>query len=65
LKGVAIEVETGSQFPDQFQSYARYAQRYGLLASTGSDFHGPGESYRDPGDLHDLPRGCTPVWAAW
>ena len=65
LKGVAIEVVTDSHTPDQFQSYARYAQRYGLLASTGSDFHGPGESYRDLGDLPDLPRGCTPVWAAW
>jgi len=63
--GAAIEVVTGSHTPDQFQSYARYAQRYGLLASTGSDFHGPGESYRDLGDLPDLPRGCTPVWAAW
>lgn len=63
--GAAIEVVTGSHAPAQFQSYARYAQRYGLLASTGSDFHGPGESYRDLGDLPDLPRGCTPVWAAW
>lgn len=63
--GAAIEVVTGSHTPAQFQSYARYAQRYGLLASAGSDFHGPGESYRDLGELPDLPRGCTPVWAAW
>ena len=63
--GEAIEVVTGSHRPDQFQSYARYAQRYGLLASTGSDFHSPGESYRDLGDLPDLPGGCTPVWTAW
>ena len=63
--GEAIEVVTGSHTPDQYQSYARYAQRYGLLASTGSDFHGPGESYRDLGDLPELPGGCTPVWTAW
>lgn len=63
--GQAIEVVTGSHTPDQFQSYARYAQRYGLLASAGSDFHGPGESYRDLGDLPDLPGGCNPVWTAW
>jgi predicted metal-dependent phosphoesterase TrpH len=63
--GAAIEVVTGSHTPAQFQSYARYAQHYGLLASAGSDFHGPGESYRDLGELPDLPRGCRPVWAAW
>jgi len=63
--GAAIEVVTGSHTPAQFQSYARYAKHYGLLASAGSDFHGPGESYRDLGELPDLPRECRPVWAAW
>jgi len=63
--GAAIEVVTGSHTPEQFRSYARYAQRYGLLASMGSDFHGPGESRRDLGTLPELPDGCTPVWTAW
>jgi predicted metal-dependent phosphoesterase TrpH len=63
--GEAIEVVTGSHTTDQFQSYARYAQRYGFLASTGSDFHDPGESHRDIGDLPDLPDGCIPVWKSW
>jgi predicted metal-dependent phosphoesterase TrpH len=39
------------------------AQRYGLLASAGSDFHGTEESRRDLGDLPALPDGCAPVWA--
>jgi 3',5'-nucleoside bisphosphate phosphatase len=63
--GVAIEVVSGSHTPAQFVLYARYAQRFGLLASVGSDFHGPGEGYRDLGELPALPHGCTPIWSAW
>ena len=63
--GAGVEVVTGSHTPDQFEVYARYAQRYGLLASAGSDFHGPTESRRDLGDLPALPRGCVPIWQSW
>jgi len=63
--GHGVEVVTGSHTSRQFHTYARYAQRYGLLASAGSDFHGVGESHRDLGDLPPLPEGCTPVWADW
>lgn len=65
LGGIGVEVVTGSHTERQFADWGRHAQRYGLLASAGSDFHGPGESYRDLGDLPALPAGCTPVWAAW
>lgn len=61
--GAGIEVVTGSHTVDQFELYARYARRFGLLASAGSDYHGPGEGYRDLGDLPELPAGCKPVWA--
>ena len=63
--GVGVEVVTGSHTPDQFEIYARYAHRYGLLASSGSDFHGPAESRRELGDLPALPRGCCPIWQSW
>jgi predicted metal-dependent phosphoesterase TrpH len=63
--GAGVEVVTGSHTADQFEVYARYAQRYGLLASAGSDFHGPNESRRDLGDLPELPRGCVPIWQSW
>lgn len=63
--GIAVEVVTGSHTVEQFRVYARYAQRFGLHASAGSDYHGPGEGYRDLGDLPELPAGCTPVWTTW
>lgn len=63
--GTAIEVVTGSHSADQFAEFARYAREFGLLASCGSDFHGPGESYMDLGRLPNLPSGCQPVWHDW
>lgn len=60
--GLGLEVVTGSHTPDQFVYWAKGARRYGLHASAGSDYHGPGESYRDLGELPALPAGCTPVW---
>ncbi|MFS0753334.1 3',5'-nucleoside bisphosphate phosphatase [Noviherbaspirillum sp. 1P10PC] len=65
LGGTAIEVITGSHTPDQYDEYARVAQRYGFLASRGSDFHGPGESRVDLGALPPLPSSVTPVWHDW
>ena len=62
LGGVGIEVVTGSHSPDEYGYWGRRAREFGLLASVGSDFHGPGES-RDLGDLSALPAGCTPVWS--
>lgn len=62
LGGKAIEVVTGSHTPAEFVTWARHARRYGLLASAGSDFHGPGEGYRDIGNVPALPSGCDPVW---
>jgi len=65
LGGVAIEVTTGSHTPDQYDEYAKIANRYGFLASRGSDFHGPGESRVDLGHLPPLPDSVTPVWHNW
>jgi predicted metal-dependent phosphoesterase TrpH len=65
LGGQAIEVVTGSHAPEQYAEFARYAEEFGLMCSCGSDFHGPGESWRDMGRLPDFPLGCRPVWQAW
>ncbi|MEZ5653858.1 MAG: 3',5'-nucleoside bisphosphate phosphatase [Burkholderiaceae bacterium] len=60
--GQAIEVVTGSHTRDQYRQYARVALEAGLLGSRGSDFHGPGESRVDLGELPPLPDGVEPVW---
>lgn len=61
--GQAIEVVTGSHQPKHFREYAVLAREFGLLASRGSDYHGPGESPYRPGTLPPLPAGLTPVWS--
>jgi len=65
LGGAAVEVVTGSHTPAEFVIWARYAKRFGLRASAGSDFHGPGEGYRDIGNVPVLPAGCDPVWSGF
>ncbi len=65
LGGRGIEVVSGSHTPEQYAEFARYAKEFDLFASCGSDFHGPGESYRDLGRLPDFPLECRPVWQAW
>ena len=45
--------------------FGRLAREYGFLASCGSDFHGPGESYVDLGRTSPLPLGLTPIWEAF
>lgn len=63
--GDAIEVLSSSHTPKQYAEYAAYARVFALKASTGSDYHGPGESWLDLGDLPPLPSGVTPVWSGW
>lgn len=65
IGGEGIEVITGSHTPDQFDEYGAIARRTGLLASRGSDFHGPAESRVDLGKLPHLPANVKPVWHDW
>jgi predicted metal-dependent phosphoesterase TrpH len=65
LGGTAIEVVTGSHTPDQYPEYATLANRYGFLASRGTDFHAPGETRVDFALLPPLPGNVTPVWHDW
>jgi predicted metal-dependent phosphoesterase TrpH len=63
--GDALEVLSPSHTPAQTTSFAALSREFGLAASGGSDYHGPGESRFDLGALPPLPAGATPIWAAW
>ena len=63
--GQAIEVISGSHSNDNVTVFSRLAREYGFMASCGSDFHGPGESYVDLGKLAPFPQNLTPVWEAF
>ncbi len=63
--GEALEVVSGSHSAGDVQGMAQYARRYGLLASQGSDYHGPEQSWLELGRLPPLPADCIPVWVDW
>ena len=63
--GEAIEVVTGSHDAETCRHFGGLARERGLLASVGSDYHGPGQSWCDLGQTLSLPEDCAPVWQAW
>lgn len=63
--GRALEVVSGSHSPEETANMARLARQFELLASCGSDYHGPENPWVELGRLAPLPEGLTPVWAAW
>ena len=63
--GTGIEVVCGSHTSDQYGRFAGIAREFGLRASRGSDFHGPGESHVELGRLPPLPDAVVPVWYDW
>ena len=65
LGGDGIEVVSSAHTAAQYGEFAALARAFGLKASCGTDFHGPGESRIDFGELPPLPPGVDPVWAAW
>ncbi len=62
LGGRGIEVSTANHSQEERERFAGLARYYGLLASRGADYHGPGESRCEPGRIPLLPMGLTPVW---
>ncbi|WP_333688958.1 PHP domain-containing protein [Methylococcus capsulatus] len=63
--GEAIEVVSGNATSSDIQANAAIARRHGLLASVGSDYHGPEQSWLKLGRIPPLPAGLTPVWTRW
>lgn len=65
LGGVGLEVVTGSHSRDDAFRFAQHAREQRLLASAGSDYHGPETPWLELGRLPPLPPGCTPIWHDW
>lgn len=63
--GAALEVVSGSHGPEDVRLMARLASQFDLLASCGSDYHGPPSPYIELGKLPRLPTGCVPIWESW
>ena len=62
MGGQALEVLSGQCSPGDVQSTAALARRLDLLASAGSDFHGPDEVWPKLGRLPPMPEGLDSVW---
>ncbi len=65
LGGEGLEVVSGSHSRGDNYSMAQLANKFGLLASVGSDYHGPENPWVELGRLESLPEGCTPIWSTW
>ncbi len=63
--GEAMEVITGKQSKDITQKLSRLCSQKNLLASVGSDFHQPGQSWSELGQIPALPEECKAVWDRW
>ncbi|HZW59976.1 MAG TPA: phosphatase, partial [Woeseiaceae bacterium] len=63
--GDALEVVSGRQDAGTTARLAALAGEFGLLASCGSDFHGPAPHALEPGGAAPLPPACRPVWDSW
>lgn len=63
LGGAGIEVHSGNCNKNDRLNYALLAERHGLLASSGSDFHRLNDfSGGILGACPELPENCRPVW---
>lgn len=63
--GEGIEVVSSSHSDADCQAMARYAEHYELLASRGSDYHGPEHPWVELGRIPALPDNCSPIWGNW
>lgn len=61
--GAAMEVVCGAQAPGESAHLTQLARDTDLLASAGSDYHGPEKPWVDLGKLAPLPAEVEPVWS--
>jgi predicted metal-dependent phosphoesterase TrpH len=63
--GAGIEVVSCGQTRDVTEHLTALAQAHGLLASCGSDFHGPEQTWIEPGRFGEIPVPGIPIWHDW
>ena len=59
--GQALEVSVATYGPEMVKQIADLAEKYGLYASQGSDYHGPSMRWVQLGRMPALPGRCRPV----
>ena len=62
--GSAIEVVTSTMESSYTQRMSDMCEEFDLLASQGSDFHGP-KPWTELGRFPKMPEGLKPVWTHW
>lgn len=60
--GEGLEVVSGSHTKDNVIAMTALCRNENMLASCGSDYHGPENPWVRLGKLDALPIGCRPVW---
>ncbi len=63
--GEGMEVVSGDMVDQDIVSLAKLCNQFGLLASSGSDFHGESLSRIGLGKQKPLPLSCLPIWHTW
>ena len=63
--GNGIEVIYSGTNRDVIANNAKFARSFDLQASVGSDFHSPGLSWVELGQLPQLPKDLSPIWSDW
>ena len=63
--GQALEIVSGIQTKQLTDKLMRLCDDLQLMASCGSDFHTPGNSWSEVGKFTRLPANCRPVWDNW
>jgi predicted metal-dependent phosphoesterase TrpH len=63
--GKGLEVVSGLMEQGAITEMGKICARYGLLASSGSDYHGEQNAKVSLGLQKKLPSGCEPIWQSW
>lgn len=63
--GAGLEVVSSAHSQNDCITMTRYCQQFDLLASRGSDYHGPEHNWVELGNIPSLPEECRPIWHDW